>query len=167
MGSSFLDGLYQVYGTDLAIPTTAGDFMSPGEDRTIEFDINVADLTTSASIQANTTFVPADVFIDSVILIATTPVATITSLSVGLMQMDRTTTIADNAFADAVVVADLNAAGETKTLTGPATAGGAGTKVGTTVGSLPGYLTAKIAGSAGTGIVKVRIKYRGVPPITH
>jgi len=169
MAGSWLnpDGLYIEYGTTKAIPTTAGDYKSYGEDRTIEFFVDVSTLTTTAAIQADTTFVPAGVFIDSVILEAQTAAATITSLSIGAMQLDRSTTIADNAFADAVVVADINGAGETKVLTGPPTAGGAGTKVGTTFGTVPGYLTAKIAGSAGTGLIKVIIKYRGVPPITQ
>lgn len=163
------DGLTQLYGTELAVPTTAGDYVSYGESRTLEFFVNIADLTTSAAIvkAAETTFVPAGVFIDSVTLEAQTAAATITSLSLGACKLDRTTAIAENAFADAVVVADINGAGETKVLTGPPAAGGAGTKVGTTFGADPGYLTAKIAGSAGTGLIRVLIKYRGVPPITH
>lgn len=161
------DGLYRKFGTDSATATTGGDFSMPGPDRIAEVDIDVADLTTTALIVADTTFIPAGVFIDKVELIATTAVATITSISVGLMKFDRTTTISDTALANAVVVADLNAAGETKTLTGPPASGGAGAKVGTTTGSDPGYITALIAGSAGTGIVKVRVHYRGVPPITQ
>lgn len=165
MGSSFIDGLYQKYGTDLAIPTTAGDFKSFGEWRDIELDINIANLTTTAAIMADTTFVPADVIIDSVQVFAQTPATVITSLSVGMTQMDRTTPVSDTAFVSALALASIDTAGETTLLTTGVT--GAGTKVGTTVGSLPGYITAKIAGSVGTGIVKVRIRYRGVPPITH
>lgn len=160
------DGLYRKYGTEAATATTGGDYSMPGPDRIAEIDINVANLTTTAAIFGDTTFIPAGVFIDKVELIATTAVATITSISVGLMKFDRTTAVADNALADAVVVADLNGAGETKVLTGPAAAGGAGTKVGTTSGADPAYITAKIAGSTGTGVVKVRVFYRGVPPIT-
>lgn len=169
MGTSMIDGLYRVYGTDSAIPTTAGDYVSYGESRKVEVFVNIADLTTSAAIikAADTTFIDTGVFIDSVTLEAQTPVTGITSLSIGAMKTDRTTTIADNAFADAVVIADLNGAGETKVLTGPPVAGGAGTKVGSTFGSDKGYLSAKIAGSAGTGLVRVVIQYRGVPPITH
>lgn len=161
------DGLYRKYGTEKAVPTTAGDFTSFGEDRTLEFFVDISKLTTTSSILADTTVVPAGVFIDSVILEAQTAAATITSLSIGAVKTDRTTAIAENAFADAVVVADINGAGETKVLTGPPTSGGAGTKVGTTFGSDPGLITAKIAGSAGTGLIKVLIKYRGVPPITQ
>ncbi len=161
------DGLYLKFGTTKATATTAGDYLSLGEDRTIELDIDISTLTTTAAIQADTTFVPAGVFIDSVEVIATTGAATITSLSVGAIKQDRSTNIADNAFVDALVLASINGAGETTKLTGPAASGGAGTKVGTTFGSDAGYITAKIAGSTGTGVVKVRIKYRGVPPITH
>ena len=161
------DGLYRKFGTDSATATTAGDYSKDGPNRMIELDINVASLTTSSAIMADTTFIPAGVFIDKVELIATTALQTITSLSIGAVKFDRSTAIAENAIADAVVIADLNGAGETKTLTGPAVSGGAGTKVGTTFGSDPGYITAKIAGSTGTGVVKVRIFYRGVPPITY
>lgn len=161
------DGLYRKFGTDQATATLGGDFSMPGPDRILEVDINIASLTTSAApVNADTTFIPAGVFIDKVELIATTAVATITSLSIGAVKFDRTTAIAENAIADAVVVADLNTAGETKTLSGPPASGAAGTKVGTTFGSDPGYITAKIAGSTGTGVVKCRIYYRGVPPIT-
>lgn len=169
MGTSMIDGLFRRYGTETAIPTTAGDYVSYGESRTAEVIVNIADLTTSAAIipYADTTFIPAGVFIDSVTLEAQTAVTAITSLSIGACKLDRSTAIAENAFADAVVLADLNGAGETKVLVGPPAAGGAGTKVGTTFGSDTGYLTAKIAGSAGTGTVRVIIKYRGLPPITH
>lgn len=164
--SSTINGLYRKYGTDAATATTGGDYAMPGPNRIAEVDVNVASLTTTALILSDTTFIPAGVFVDKVELIATTAVATITSISVGLMKYDRTTAVSDTALADAVVVADLNAAGETKTLTGPAAGGGAGTKVGTTTGSDPAYITAKIAGSPGTGVVKIRVFYRGVPPIT-
>lgn len=162
------DGLYLEYGTTKAIPTTGGDFRSPGSSRTLEFNIDISTLGTSASIlPIDTTFFPAGVFIDSVILEAQTAVTGITSLSVGAIQLDRSTNIADNAFADAVVLADLDGQGETKVMYGPPAAGAAGTKVGTTFGAFPAYFTAKRAGSAGTGIVKVTVRYRGLPPITQ
>lgn len=168
MGSNMnKDGLYLKYGTTKAIPTTAGDYLSYGASREIELNIDISTLTTTAAIQADTTFVPAGVFIDSVIVEATTGAATITSVSVGATKLDRTTGIADNAFVDALVLASIDGAGETTTLTGPPASGGAGTKVGGSFGADPGYITAKIAGSAGTGILKVRIRYHGVPPITQ
>lgn len=159
------DGLYIKYGVEKAVATTAGDYLSYGETREIELDVNVADLTTSAKIMADTTFVPADMVIDSVTVFTVTPVATITSLSIGLTKLDRTTAVSDTAFVAALPVANMSDAGETTNLTGGVTYAGA--KVGTTVGTDPGYITAKIAGTVGTGVVKVRIRYRGVPPITH
>lgn len=161
------DGLYLKYGTAKAVPTTAGDYLSYGASREIEIILDISTLTTSSVIQADTTFVPANVFIDSVIVEATTGAATITSLSVGAVKLDRSSAIAANAFVDALVLASIDGAGETTTLTGPPASGGAGTKVGTSFGADPGYITAKIAGSAGTGIVRVRIRYHGVPPITQ
>lgn len=161
------DQLLLKYGPEKTVPTTTGDYRSPGEDRTVEFDVDISKLTTTASILADTTVLPAGVFIDSVILVAETPATTITSLSIGLMKLDRTTTISDTALANAVVLADIDGAGETKVLTGPPASGGAGSKVGTTVGADQSLFTAKIAGSAGTGIIKVRVKYRGVGTITH
>lgn len=161
------DGLTLFYGTDKAIPTTAGDYMSYGENRTAEVTINIADLTTTNAIVvgANTTWLAAGMIVDSVIVEATTVVTGITSLSVGLTKDDRTTSISDTALVAAIPIANLNVAGETTVLTGGVTY--AGTVVGTTVGADNGYFSAKIAGSAGTGIVKVLVKYRGVPPITH
>lgn len=159
------DGLYLEYGTTKAVPTTAGDYLSYGEDRTIEFFVDISTLTTSAAIVADTTFLPAGVFIDSVRVEATTAAATITSLSIGTMKTDRSTTISDTALVNAIVLANIDAAGETTVITGGTTY--AGTKVGTTSGADAGYITAKIAGSTGTGVVKVLVKYRGVPPITQ
>lgn len=159
------DGLYRKFGPDAATATTGGDYVSLATDRFVEVDINIANLTTTALIVADTTFIPAGVIIDDVKIIATTAALTITSLSVGLMKFDRTTTVSDTAFIAAMVLASIDGTGETTTLTAGSTY--AGTKVGTTVGTDPGYITAKIAGSVGTGIVKVRIGYRGVPPIAH
>ncbi len=81
------------------------------------------------------------------------------------MKYDRTTTISDTALVAAIPLASVDGTGETTILTGGSTY--AGTKVGTTVGTDPGYITAKIAGTAGVGVIKVRIRYRGVPPITQ
>lgn len=167
MGTSNIDGLFRRYGTETAIPTTAGDYVAYGENRKMEFFINIADLTTSAAIipYADTTFMAAGMFIDEVKVETVTAVATITSLSIGLMKLDRSTTISDTAFVAALPQASMDVAGETTVITGGTTY--AGTKVGTTTGTDSGYLTAKIAGSTGTGLVKVIVSYRGVPPITR
>jgi hypothetical protein len=164
MGSWFnSDGLNLKFGTTKTVATTAGEFKTWGELREIEVKIDISTLTTSAAIINDVTFFPKGVFLEEVTVEVQTAVATITSVSVGLMQSnDRTTTIADDAILAAEVQATLGTAGNKVTyVTGTS-------KAGSKVGTIPiaaaavfaGYLTAKIAGSAGTGILYVRIKYR-------
>lgn len=161
------DGLYLQYGTAKATPTTGGEYRTHGLSRSTEIDIDISKLTTTASIQDYVTFFPAGVFIDSVVVEATTAALTITSLSVGTMKLDQSTGISDTSFVNALVLASIDGQGETTTLTGPPASGGAGASVGTTFGADPAYITAKIAGSVGTGIIKVRINWHGVTPITQ
>ena len=159
------DGRYRKYGTEQAVPTTGGDFAIDGPTRQIEVDILLSSLTTSPVIQADTTFVPAGVFIESVEVIATTPGAGGTSFSVGLVGYDRTTVASNTGFVSALVLASVDGQGERTFLTQGVTSAGA--YVGTTTPSA-GYITALAAGTfTGNGKVRVRINYRGVPPITY
>ena len=159
------DGLYRQYGVTKAVPTTAGDYLMYGETREIELTIDLTTLTTSPVIQANTTFFGEDtVLIESVEVFTEVAAVGGTSFSVGLVKLDRTTVISNTAFLAAVVIADHNVLGErTVYSAGIATAGA---NVGTVVAD-PGYITALAAGTYSAGRVKVRIKYRGVPPITQ
>lgn len=159
------DGLYRQYGTEKAVPTTAGDFSMPGELRVLELNINLASLTTSPVIQANTTVFGEDVnFIEQVEF--DTEVAGVggTSFSVGLIGLDRSTIDSNTKFINGALLATHDAVGEKSILTTGST--GAGSGIGTVVAN-PGYITALAAGTYSAGRVKVRIKYRGLPPITR
>lgn len=160
------DGLYLQYGTEKTVPTTGGDFRSPGELRTMEVQFDLATLTTSAVIvdNANTTFFPKGMLIEEVSVVTDKAAVGGTSISVGLVKMDRTTALSTTAFVAALPIASINVAGEKNVLTAGQTYAGA--YVGTTSAE-PGYITALAAGTFTDGKVTVRIKYRGLTPITQ
>lgn len=162
------DGLFIQYGTSKAVPTTAGDFLSYGEWRDIEFTLTLSSLTASPAIVANTTFLPSGVFIESVQVKTEVAGTTGTSISVGTMRADRSTVISNTALINAQVLTSHDAAGEENTYTVPA-AGGGGSLLGTTTSFTDGfaYITALAAGTYGAGVVKVRIRYRGIGTITQ
>lgn len=162
------DGLFLQYGTDKAIPTTAGDYRSPGDFRDVEFTVVLSGLTSTAAIvpAAETTFMSEGVVIEQVEVVADKTAVGGTSVSIGLIGMDRSTTPSngDTGFVSALPIANINVDGEKNILT--AGVSGAGNYVGTTT-PVSGYFTAKAAGTFTDGTIRVRVKYRGVPPITH
>lgn len=153
------DGLYIKYGTELAVPTTGGDYCIYGELREQEVTIDLTTLTTSAAIVADTTFFPAGCFIEQVDVVADVAAVGGTSVSVGLVNLDRTTALSTTAFVSALPIANINVNGEKNVLTAGVTSAGA--YIGGTSAS-PGYITALVAGTFTAGKVKVRIRYRGV-----
>ena|SRR5258708_3738588 len=132
------DGLYRQYGPTKAVPTTAGDYLSYGETRQIEFTVDLTTLTATRAIQANTTFIPLGVFVESVetdVEVAPTGAST---LSIGLIGLDRATVSSDTAF---IATATVGAQGARVVHT-PGV-GAPGTQVGTVAGTLvTGYITA-------------------------
>jgi hypothetical protein len=166
MGTWFdTDGLLRKFGVTKAVPNLAGEFQTLGALREVEVKIDISTLTTTASIISDQVFWPKGMFLEEVQVEVQTAVATITSFSVGLIQdNDRTTSISDTTFVNAVATATVNAAGNKLTLVTGST--GAGTGIGTAPiaagAAFTGMLSAKIAGSAGTGIVIVRARYRAV-----
>lgn len=159
------DGLYIQYGATKAVPTTGGDFMQPGETRNVEFTVDLTTLTTTPAVQANTTFIGAGLFIESVELDVEVAAAGGTSLSVGLIGNDRSTVASNTGFVNAIVTASLTQ-GAKIVLTGGST--GAGGYIGTVAGTPSvGYLSALAAGTFSAGKVKVRVKYRMTSTITQ
>lgn len=159
------DGLYHKYGTLKAVPHVAGEYKTFGSLREIEVKLDISKLTTTASIIDDQTFFPKAVFLEEVVLEVQTAMATSTTFSVGLIQSnDRTTSISDTTFVNAIALATVTPAGQKYTLTAGSTAAGTG------IGTVPisaaavftGMISAKITGGAGTGIVIVRIRYRTV-----
>jgi hypothetical protein len=156
------DGLYLQYGTQKAVPTVTGDYLSYGEWRDIELTLNLAALTTTPLIIGNTTFLGTNIFIESVNY--DTEVAGVggTSYSVGTMRADRATVISNS---------NLLSANTTFTAGSSATINTGGI-VGTTVttSTFPdnfAYITAIAAGTFSAGTVKIRIRYRGIGTITQ
>lgn len=160
------DGLFRQYGTSKAVPTTAGDYLSYGETRDIEFTVNLASLSTTPTIVANTTFFPSNVFVESVNVDVETAAVGGTSLSIGTMRTDRSTVISNTAFVNALVTASMTA-GASITMTGGSTS--AGSLIGTTTSFTDNgvYMTATVAGTFSAGTAKIRIRYRGIGTITQ
>lgn len=167
VGGSWMnnDGLYVQYGTQKAVPTTMGDYLSYGEWRDIEFTANLATGSTLATagtyIMGNTTFLPTGVFIESVNYSVETAGAGGTSISVGTIRADRTTSISATNLSAAVATASLTAGANVTVTTGGI--------VGTTTSFTDGfaYITATTIGTYTAGSVKFRIRYRGIGTITQ
>lgn len=169
VGGSWMnnDGLYVQYGTQKAIPTTMGDYLSYGEWRDIEFTLNLGSApysTAGTYIVGNTTFLGTNIFIESVNYDVEQAAVGGTSVSVGTMRLDRTT---------GVSATNLSAAIATATLTQGASATvNTGGIVGTVVTNTQfpdgsAYVTATTIGTYSAGIVKFRIRYRGFGTITQ
>lgn len=158
------DGLYHKYGTTKTTANTGGDYMSYGELREVELIIDLTTLTTSPVIQNDILFFPALAVIEEVTTVADVAATGGTSVSVGLVNLDRSTVLSNTAFLAAAVIADHDVLGERHVYT--ASVATAGAYVGTTSAS-PGYITALAAGTYTAGKLRVRVKYRGVPPITQ
>ncbi len=164
------DGLYIQYGTSKAVPTTAGDFMMPGEWRDIEFTVTLASLSATPLIIANTTFLPSGAFIESVQTKVEATFTGASTLSVGTMRADRVTPISNVNLINVAATTTLDLAGEEVTYTAAATPAGGGTLIGTTTSFPDGFAYITATGTATpftTGVIKVRIRYRGIGTITQ
>lgn len=184
------DGLGLFFGTSKATPETGGEFSMPGEWRVAEVDLNLGNLGTSTAnattpvIVSQTYLFPAGqgIQIDKLEVeneTVTTP--TTATLSIGLVQDDRTTAASAGGAtsflaAFSLTTAGFTTAGSINTFT--AGTASAGTLIGTyntqwntnTSGtnSAGGYITANLgAASSATGLVRVRIFYHGVGTITN
>lgn len=159
------DGLFIQYGTSKAVPTTMGDYSMPGEWRDIEFTTNLATgqplATAGTYIMGNTTFLPTGVFIESVNYSVETAGAGGTSVSIGTIRADRTTSISATNLSAAIATASLTAGANVTVFTGGI--------VGTTTSFTDGfaYITATTIGTYTAGSVKWRIRYRGIGTITQ
>jgi len=152
------DGLYLKYGTDKADPNTAGEYRTNGALREIEVKITLTDLTSTAAIISDAVFFPK-MRIEEVEIVTHTAATSAGSptLDVGLIQTDRSTEIDYEAFANAVALTAIDAAGEKTVLRVGST--GAGQLIGTTTSNV-GYLTANYNSAAYTaGVIYVRVRY--------
>lgn len=159
------DGMFLQFGTSKAVATTMGDYQSPGEWRDIEFTVTLSTLSATAAIQGNTTFLPTGVFIESVQTDVEVSPTGASTLTIGSMRADRSTAIDADGFLATVTVG--TAGTQVTYTTGVA---GVGAHVGTTTSFPDGfaYITATGTGTPyTTGVVKVRIRYRGIGTITQ
>jgi hypothetical protein len=158
------DGLYRKYGTEKAVPTTGGVYPERGEYRDLEVTVNLTTLTATRLIVSDVTPVPAGMFIEQVDVVADTAATGGTSVSLGLIGYDRTTVVSDTYFVNALPIANMTPAGKKNILTNGVTS--AGTNLGSTTAT-PGLVTATAAGTFTAGLVKFRIRYRGIGTITQ
>lgn len=170
VGGNWLDpdGLYRQYGTSKAVPTTMGDYLSYGEWRDIEFTVSLATgspyATAGTYVIGNTTFLGTSIFLESVNVSVEVAAAGGTSISVGTQRLDRSTNVSTTnilaATADGTLVAGYN----NTTFTG----GLVGTTI--TPTQLPdgsAYVTITTIGTHTAGVIKFRLRYRGVGTITQ
>lgn len=161
MVQSWMDngGLYQKYGIDQTLPKKGGEYRNNGNERELEFKINLADLTEAETILDDNVFFPAGVRITSIKVQTVTAAATGVAIDLGLIRTDRTTEIDYDGLLAAFVTASMNAANETNTYTVPNTAE-AGALVGTTTANVGHVTCSRTTATAFTaGVIIVTIRY--------
>lgn len=153
------DGLYLKYGPDKATATTAGEYRKDGPLREVEVKIDLTTLTTSPTIVADTTQIPANVRIEEVEIVTETAATSsgAAALNVGLIRENRSTAYDADGLVKALAITSLDAAGEKTTLR--IGTSGVGDLVGTTLANT-GLITADYdTDNFDTGVVIVRVRY--------
>lgn|SRR6185295_3080723 len=154
-------GLYIKVGTETAVPSTGGEYVTTGELREIELTLN---LTAAAFpfgatnyILNDNVFLPSGVRIQEVeTFVETAGAGATATLDIGLMRTDRTTVTSANGLIAAKTVASMTT-GEKAVIT----AGGtfAGSLIGTTTANV-NHITARVNTANFTaGTIKIRIRY--------
>ena len=152
------DGLLVKFGTEKAVATKAGEYRTTGALREIEVKIDLTTLTSSAAIISDQVFFPK-MRIEEVEIVTHTAATSggAATHDIGLIQTNRTTEIDFEAFANAVAITTMDAAGEKSVLR--IGSSGVGQLVGTTTSNV-GLLTANWNTAAfDTGVIFVRIRY--------
>jgi len=152
------DGLLRKYGNTKTVPNYAGEYKLYGDLREVEVRIDLTLLSATALIVSDQVFFPKSVRIEEVVLDVQTAVTGSSTLSVGLIQSDRSSVIDATAFLNAETQTNMATVG--KKITYDSTTTNHGTKLGVT-NTTVGYITATGTGTAFTaGVVYVRIRYR-------
>lgn len=111
------DGLYVKFGRERGSSITdAGQYSEDGKQESIEFDINLKDLTESETIQNDTTWLPKGALISGIELEVVEAAATGVAIDVGTIHISRNPsdsayTADPNGLLEAVVTAELTPAG--------------------------------------------------------
>lgn len=185
------DGLPLQYGVQKTFPEAGGDFLSYGDTREVEVRIDLTTLSTSPVMQSMTTLFPSgsNIVVEQVEVYTETGATGGTSFSVGLgyitssptyttvtptfdgvtwsLSLPSMTAISSTAFVNAMVTADVTTAGQKTILNEGSTY--AGGYIGSTSSTTthPNFITALAAGTFTAGVVRVRIKYRGIGTIAY
>lgn len=151
-------GVLRKYGPAQADPVIGGEYKTFGALNEVEFTIDLTKLTEDASIQSDVVFLPKNIRIEEIEVVAHTAAEDGAAFDLGLVRTDRSTEVDFDGLLAALPIDLVEVAG-TKT---SVTAGhdNAGALIGATT-SYPSYVTANRTTSAAftAGVVRVRIKY--------
>ncbi len=154
------DGLYIKYGTTRATVANGGEYNVFGGQHVAEFDITLSTLTATSAIINDVVWMPDNVMVDKVEVVATTAAASAGSgtLNVGLVDSDRSTVADADGLVVTLALTAIDAAGETSVLTEGVS--GHGALVGTNLTAGPYLFCADYDTAAyESGVVKVRVFY--------
>lgn len=147
------DGLRVFFAGELR-QNEGGEFPGAGANRTIVWELDAVDLTTTATAQgAPWVIVPRNSVIESVEVIAETALEGGTSIDIGLQRLNGTELDYDG-LVDGMVIANLNVTGEKNVVTAGVTY--AGVLVGTET-LYPSYLTVLETGTFTAGRLVIRV----------
>lgn len=152
-------GLYRKYGVDQTTTSTSGEYRNNGLMREIEFKIDLTALTETETILDDNIFIPIGMRIAEINIVTHTAAATGVAIDLGLIRTDRSTEIDYDGLLAAFPTANMNAAGETNSITDNTTYDGA--LVGATTATYVGHVTcSRTTATAFTaGVIYVRIRY--------
>lgn len=161
------DGLYLKFGTEKTVTTTAGEYVTNGNLREIEFLITLSSLASTPTILSDIVSFPTSMIIQEIVVTAQTAATSggSATLDIGLQKRDRSTELDYNGFIAALPLASIDATGEQTTFTPGATYAGA--LMGTSTSDV-GYLTANYNTAAFTaGVARVRVRFYQKNTITQ
>lgn len=174
------DGLPLQFGTSKANFEPGGDYSFAGPNRIMELDLDASTSMTGAALSTtaqaislgNLFLTGNNIQLEKVELIGETAIASgPTSFSLGLASGNPFTAGGLTTISDTAFLATISpwTAGNLTTYTLSSTGAGAfiGEYLSTTNHTTPGWITAKIAGSAGSGKARVRIFYHGAGTIPN
>src|SRR5678816_4074530 len=125
------DSLLLKFGTEKATSTPTGEYRTNGPKHMIETKISAATLTTTETIVGDVTLVPKSALLESVEIDVEAGCAGGTTVSIGLMKTDRTTTLGATALLNAETTTNLTNTG--KVLTYDSQTTNHGTLIGTAI----------------------------------
>jgi hypothetical protein len=164
---AYLDnaGLYRKYGTEKTAANKVGEYRTDGANRIIEIKgLDLTTLVAGDAIISDTLFFPKNWILERAEIWTKTAATTASSatLNVGVIDLDRTSNLDEDAILDNVAIADMNADGEYNQKVGPAADTGLGVVADKdTVLTAPKYITAGTStGTYTAGVIDIRLHIR-------